>query len=462
MLSRMRMHRLVPTSAFFASSWLGYGSNAQVILIVTLYSLSKMDVRSVYYISECKEERSVRHGALGHSDTNTTAQHSSRTRLPGVDVLRGLCILSVVLHHIHLRFTTNKYHVNDVLPATVNQVLFWSGLYAVIAFFVISGFLITGLSIRRWGSLKIVHPGRFYRMRIARIAPCLLLILAVLSALHFLSVPGAEMNPHRASLMRTLAAALTFHMNWLEGHYGWSPPAWGILWSLSIEEVFYLAFPVVCLLLRREKLLPFALLVVIVAGPINRVIYANDQPWGAYAYLSCMDGMAFGCLAALVSARITLSARVLRMSLVAGAVIALLVLVFCNEDDYSTGLARYGLNFTVLEIGIAMMLVPLGSGIGNRTMSVGTSWLRALGQRSYEIYLFHMLPLIGFIAWFKRDERTGIVIVATYAAMLLGSVALGFLVSRYFSEPLNRWLRGNEAEQRKGMLVLDVAEPPSE
>jgi peptidoglycan/LPS O-acetylase OafA/YrhL len=374
--------------------------------------------------------------------TPLEAEVSSQNRLAGVDVLRGLCILSVVLHHIHLRFTTSKFPVNDVLPDTLNRILFWSGLYAVIAFFVISGFLITGLSIRRWGTLPAIPAKRFYRMRAARIVPCLLLVLAVLSTLHFLEVPGAEMYSERASLGRTLVAALTFHMNWLEGAWGWSPPAWGVLWSLSIEEVFYLAFPLVCLLLRSEKALPWALLLLIVAGPINRVIYADVQPWGAYAYLSCMDGMAFGCLAALVNARVTLSHRALRASLVAGALIAMAIVVFCDEDNYHEGLAKWGLNFTLLEIGVALMLVALGKGVGNRAMSFGTSWLRALGRWSYEIYLFHMLPLIGLIAWFKQSERPGYAFVVMYAVMLLASIVLGFLVFRYFSEPLNRKLRG--------------------
>ncbi len=88
------------------------------------------------------------------------------------------------------------------------------------------------------------------------------------------------------------------------------------------------------------------------------------------------------------------------------------------------------------------MLVPLGKGIGNRTMSIGTSWLRALGRWSYEIYLFHMLPLIGLMLWFKQNERSGAAFVATYTIMLAASIALGFLVSRYFSGPLNRRLRG--------------------
>ncbi len=368
----------------------------------------------------------------------------TQSRLPGVDVLRGLCILSVLLHHSHLRFTAGKYPVNHLLPEALNRVLFWSGLYAVIAFFVISGFLITSLSIRRWGELASVHTGRFYRMRMARIVPCLLLIVAVLTLLHFLGFPGAAMYPAKATLGQTLFAALTFHMNWLEGSRGWGPPGWGILWSLSVEEVFYIAFPLVCLLLRSERILPWALLVLIVAGPINRAIYADDQPWGAYAYLSCMDGMAFGCLAALVSARVTLSDRVLRVSLVAGALIASSIVVFCDEDNYHVGLASYGLNCTLLELGVALMLIAMGKGIGNRALSFGTSWLRALGRWSYEIYLFHMLPLLGLMAWFKQSERSGYAIVATYVAMLLASIALGFLVFHFFSEPLNRMLRGRK------------------
>jgi peptidoglycan/LPS O-acetylase OafA/YrhL len=369
------------------------------------------------------------------------AEDPDRYRLAGVDVLRGLCVLLVVLHHIHLRFKFNHYPVNDVLPETLNQVLFWSGYYAVITFFVISGFLITGLSIRRWESLGSVHAFRFYGMRIARILPCLLLVLLVLSALHLLEIQGFVMKPERASLGRGLIAALTFHMNWLEGHRGWLPGAWDVLWSLSVEEVFYLLFPLVCLISRSEKWLLLPLLGLMVLGPINRTIYADLEPWGSYAYLSCMDGIAFGCLAALVSARVKVSDRLLRVSLVAGAVIAILVLTLCNENEHHAGLARYGLNVTVLELAVALMLIPLGKGIGNRALAFGTTWLRAVGRWSYEIYLFHMLPILGLMAWFNQHEGSGVAMVGMYIVMLLVSVALGYLISRYFSEPLNRRLR---------------------
>lgn len=356
-------------------------------------------------------------------------------------MLRGISVLLVVLHHIHLRFKINKYPVDDVLPATLNQVLFWSGYYAVICFFVISGFLITSLSVRRWNALENVHAGRFYAMRMTRILPCLLLILAVLSALHFLAAPGFVMNPDKASLGRALFAGLTFHVNWLEGQRGWLPGAWDILWSLSVEEVFYLLFPLVCLVFRSEKRLPWLLLALIVVGPINRAMHAGQEPWASYAYLSCMDGIAFGSLAALVSARLPVSERLLRTSLIAGAAIATLVLLICNEDEHERGLGRYGLNVTLLEMAIAMMLMPLGKGVGNRVMARGTSWLRAIGRWSYEIYLFHMLAILGLMAWFKQSARSGVALIAMYCAMLLVSIAMGWLISRFFSEPLNRWLR---------------------
>ena len=154
-------------------------------------------------------------------------------RLDGVDVLRGLCVLQVTLHHIQLRFRLNDYPVENALPEMLNQVLFSSGYYAVIMFFVISGFLITRLSIVRWGSLGQFPVGRFYRMRAARILPCLWALILVMSTLHVAGASGFVINPERASLGEAVWAALTFHVNWLEGHRGYLPGCWDILWSLS-------------------------------------------------------------------------------------------------------------------------------------------------------------------------------------------------------------------------------------
>jgi peptidoglycan/LPS O-acetylase OafA/YrhL len=335
-------------------------------------------------------------------------------------------------------------------------VLFWSGYYAVITFFVISGFLITNLSVKRWKSLGDVHIGRFYTMRAARILPCLLLVLLVLSILHLTGTPDFTIKSERASLGRALWAAVTFHVNWLEGRHGYLPGGWDVLWSLSVEETFYLVFPVMCLVLRSERFLLLPLFCLVLLGPINRTLLADEDPWGQYAYLSCMDGIAFGCLAALVCARLRLSTRTLRLLLVTGAAAAVLVILLFNEDEH-VGLSRLALNITLLEASIAMMLVALGSGVGNAALPIGTAWLRWIGRASYEIYLFHMFVVLSLMTLFKRLQPAATMIPGWYVAMLLLSVFVGVIVSKFYSEPLNRRLRAREFWHQRAAKSLAAA-----
>ena len=85
----------------------------------------------------------------------------------------------------------------------------------------------------------------FYQMRFARIAPLLLALLAILSALHFAHVRHFIVPQTTGGLGRALVAALTFHINVLEARRGYLPGNWDILWSLSVEEMFYLFFPLI-------------------------------------------------------------------------------------------------------------------------------------------------------------------------------------------------------------------------
>jgi peptidoglycan/LPS O-acetylase OafA/YrhL len=365
------------------------------------------------------------------------------TRLPGVDVLRGLAAMLVVLLHIRIRFPINGYHVEPFLPEGVRTVLLGSGYHSVICFFVISGFLITRLSLRRWGSLHQISPVAFYGLRAARILPCLLLVLAASSALHLLDVWPFVIQPERGTLGGALFAALGFHVNWYEGRHGYLPGTWDVMWSLSVEETFYLLFPLACLALRRPVPLFVAMLPLVIIGPFNRVWLAGDVPWDDYAYLSCMDGIAFGCLAGWLSERRPLDRPRARLAMAAGVAAVLLIIVF-RKTASALGLPATGTNVTVLEAGMALVLLAMASGVGNGVFARGTSLLQAIGRCSYEVYLTHMFVIFGafhvFRALFGREAPQAAYPVS-YVIMLVLSVLLGHLVSRWYSEPANRALR---------------------
>jgi hypothetical protein len=147
----------------------------------------------------------------------SAAAAGGEARNPGIDLLRGLAIVLVVFNHLGLRVPLKKTALADVLPTWLLSRLNYNGYEAVFVFFVISGFLIAGNALRRWGSLERIDMRAFYARRFARIVPCLLALLAVLSVLHLAGVRDYTIIHASQSLPRAIFAALGLHLNWYEG-----------------------------------------------------------------------------------------------------------------------------------------------------------------------------------------------------------------------------------------------------
>jgi peptidoglycan/LPS O-acetylase OafA/YrhL len=368
-----------------------------------------------------------------------TAAAGNGKRIDGIDLLRGLAIFFVLMNHVNMRLFLARVPYTQGLPRQLVNSFFWNGQFGVQMFFAVSGFLIASITVRRWESLSQVSIRDFYRLRFARIAPLLLLLLIVLSGLHFTGLHDFVVPAKTGGLGRALLAALTFHVNVLEARHGYLPGNWDILWSLSVEEMFYLFFPLVCRLLGQGKLLVAVLLGFVVLGPFGQTALAHGNgTWQEYSYLGGMDGIALGCLTALIVAR-TRSSRSMRWVLSSAGLVLVVFILGFSLQAYRWGFGRYGLEMTVLAIGTCLLIA----------VSVQTEWesprallpLLRIGQYSYEIYLTHMFVVFASFHLFLIAGKQMRLVPALFAAVVIVSGVLGAMVAQGYSEPMNRLLR---------------------
>jgi peptidoglycan/LPS O-acetylase OafA/YrhL len=410
-------------------------------------------------------------------------QPRASPRFDGIDVLRGLSIGAVILLHINIHMAFAGHRVQTLLPRPVYHLLFLNGGNGVTVFFAVSGFLITFTSIRRFGSLAVMRPAIFYRIRFARIAPLLLLLLTVLSVLDLAHVPGFEISSKVATLPQALFAALTFHINYLEAHArAYLPANWDVLWSLSVEEMFYLFFPLLCVLIlrfRHGKCLFLGVLLGFVAlGPYARAVLARGNPiWGDSSYLGGMDSIALGCLCALLTNYLLerrstgcpvdkpgfpIQAASSRewghaghgwdpittiLQFVGSALI--LWIAFWPRWPIMRFLGRTALDGALLPIGVCcvMLATVLRGSHGSRW----TTPLRWAGRHSYELYLTHSFFVVTAAQLNQKLHSSSVrapfmpppllQCVLWTAAILMASALLAYLLARSFTEPLNRRLR---------------------
>ena len=358
-------------------------------------------------------------------------------RDPGIDLLRGLAILLVVIHHTAIRIPLDKGLLADWLPSRFLDGVQYNGFESVFLFFVISGFLITSNSLARWGTLAATDAKAFYRRRAARILPCLLILVAVLSTLALAGAPHYVMEQPKQTLEGTVLSALGLYLNVYQANTGWLPAGWGVLWSLSIEEVFYLAFPVACLLLVRMRLLVPMLALLALSIPFVRAGIHHDEIWSEENYVQGMAAIATGVLAALLVHRWPKARRSTTRWTMALGVVGLLAVFFAGTELWHALRFNYML---VLTFSAAALVIACRwrSAVDASPPLRALGWLRSAGRLSYEIYLTHM-----FVVWAVVDRfdaasanlRTGF---AWYLPVLVGAWALGWLVARFISNPLER------------------------
>lgn len=360
-----------------------------------------------------------------------------------MDLIRGISILLVLFHHFNIAYRLDDTVLARIFGWDAVRAFVRNGNYGVTMFFVVSGFLITSNARRRWGSLGQVNAWSFYGLRAARILPCLLLLLFAADALamtglqvfqnHLPEDGGSSPVPYWLSHV----AALTSWMNVLISRDGWFNYPLGVLWSLSVEEVFYFGFPLACLMLRTERRLAAFCAVFIVIGPIWRFFHQDDEGDYLYAYLACFDGIAIGSCAALLAERITIrgpAGIVFQAAIAAG--MAFIYLERSISETNTFGVTLMALGTAILLLGAQGRSIRSTSQ-HNRIHSI-VCWL---GKHSYELYLFHLIVLGMLRSMDPPSSVTGDEKLLLLAIYLVFSALLAAQVARLYAEPLNQQIR---------------------
>jgi peptidoglycan/LPS O-acetylase OafA/YrhL len=366
---------------------------------------------------------------------------SSQRYMPGLDGLRAIAVIAVIAYHLD----------PDLIPG---------GLLGVGVFFTLSGYLITDLLLGQreaTGSLKL---GDFWMRRARRLLPALFLVLAVVVA--WVTLLDRSQLP---SLRGDVLAAVAYVSNWWNivreasyfARFG-PPPPLDHLWSLAVEEQFYLIWP--WLLLLGLRFLPGRYTLALVtlagaavsAGAMAMIYQPGIDPTRVY---EGTDTRAFGLLVGaalamlwpsrkLSAERITMKGRLILDGIgVAGLVV--IVFLILRTSEFSPSLYKGGI--VLLTVATTMTVAALVHPASWLGVAVGWMPLRWIGVRSYGIYLWHFPIIVLTAPGMQQQASLGLQVMQVVA-----TVAVAALSWQFFEEPIRRGAIGRMWGQVRSRL----------
>lgn len=381
---------------------------------------------------------------------------------PALDGLRAISVIAVLLYHGDVAW----------IPG---------GFLGVDVFFVISGFLITTLLIEEWHKRGAIDRPHFWLRRARRLLPALFAVIIATVAYSVIVLPDEV-----ARLRGDVVAALTYTTNWFlifsqQSYFeaGGRPSPLRHLWSLAVEEQFYIVWPILFgLMLRRVKgkvdrlFLPLmiaalasaflmAWLFVPDADP-SRVYYGTDT-----RAAGILLGAALACIWMPWRSRVAAAAKAGPILEVVGVLAGLFLLwCFTHAGEFDDWLYRGGFFFVAVAT-IVVIAVVVHPSVRLMSGALSTYPLTWVGLRSYGLYLWHW-PVFVFMTAGEVGFG-GLPLLASKFAVTFALAALSYQyvempIRRHGLAPVKRWLRVGTG-RRKGLAawltapVLAVAVP---
>ena len=364
-----------------------------------------------------------------------TGSSPSPVRMPGLDALRGLAIMLVLVHNFSLAENGHSriFKLWNVLPE--------SGWIGVQLFFVLSGFLITGILVDDRGLPRFYK--RFYVRRALRIFPLYYALLILYGLLYATGVLEFRIAPVSAYFYAT------YLQNWSSLFLEKIPPGLGPLWSLAVEEQFYLLWP---LLIGKVSLRgsTIACVVIIAASFLARVGMHLAHLSSGWLYISTparADALAIGALFALLLRSPAWRPRFIAALPWVGGVSALalaaLLLDTHGLNRLNPWMQVYGYTAVAVMAGVVTTRAALaGLRVPGRLWTrILTGTLTFFGKYSYGIYVVHMPIKVATIALLgaalrRQSTLHPLRVDAIFiAAGTVASVALALVTWRLIEQP---------------------------
>ncbi|MBM2658192.1 acyltransferase family protein [Staphylococcus pseudoxylosus] len=371
-----------------------------------------------------------------NNNLNKHKQLKYSTRyMPGLDGLRAIAVIGIIIYHLNKQWLTG-------------------GFLGVDTFFVISGYLITSLLLFEYESTGIINLKQFWLRRIKRLIPAMLVLVMVVTVATLIFKHAEIVN-----IKQDAFAAIFYVSNWWYiatdvnyfEQFAFMPLKH--LWSLAIEEQFYIIFPIVFILLlliiKKYRNVTLILWIISLVSLLTMIIIGQAQTGHSRVYFGTdtrLQTMLLGVIFAFVWPPFKLKKNpnhILRTIIDSIGVvgIALLLMLFFIVNDDSNWIYNGG--FYLISGLTLFVIMSAVHPSGYFAKILGNPLFIYIGKRSYSLYLWHF-PVISFIHSYYVDGQLPVYV---YVVDIILTIILSEMSYRYIETPF----------RKRGMQVFSIS-----
>lgn len=331
--------------------------------------------------------------------------------MPGLDGVRAVAVIAIIIYHLNPQWLSG-------------------GFLGVDTFFVISGYLITSLLLTEYHNTGKIKLMSFWLRRVKRLIPAVLFLVMGVIVLSLIFMP-TEIQKVRADSI----AAIFYVSNWwyimqnVDYFEQFAVQPLKHLWSLAIEEQFYLVFPIVLLSLlsfiRRLKSIRIIFLILLVISMIAMMVLYVPNENVARVYFGTdtrIQTLLMGVLLALVWPPFQLKAKVnrqMRTLIDTAGVVGLAILFICFKFVSETNSILYYGGFFLISTVTLLVIASSVHPSGYFAKFLGNKVFTFIGSRSYSLYLWHYPIIVLIHHQFVQGQIPPLVYVVEILLMVL-------------------------------------------